>query len=489
MEKDRSRNSYFKFALIGLATGLYPILFYYTYNFTLINSWKHFGFFLGLFVFVPVGTFILFNFWKNRTKRKINWQALATFINSFLFLNYIQLCLFAGIQWWVTLIVLVGAVLLAYKAYRHLRKIVVFQFLLASIALFTFIPRLLSQLNYSDAWMLQMDDIEQVTFKKKPNVYYIQPDGYVNFSEIGKGHYQVDNTKFEAFLKDQGFKNYDNFRSNYTATLESNSATFVMKHHYYNNGFNFSEIMNARETIITKNPVLDIFKNNGYITYFLPEIAYLLTNFPDMGYDYCNFSEDEISLVTQGLQGRKEVFPELKNAMEDSLHDAKFFFIEIFSPGHVNSSKSETKGQVVEKENYLERLWDSNRKLEEIITYIRQTDPEGLILIMADHGGYVGFDYMLQLRQKQHDRDLIYSGFSSQLSIYWPEGTPPDFDDHFKTTVNTFRLLFTYLSGDVKYLNALQEDASYSIILDGATKGVYKLIDEKGDVVFEKVDK
>ena len=101
--------------------------------------------------------------------------------------------------------------------------------------------------------MVQPDDIEKVQFKKRPNIYYIQPDGYVNFSEMVKGYYKNDNSAFKHFLEDNGFKNYDDIRSNYTSTLVSNSATFSMMHHYYNNGFNFTEIANAREIIISKN--------------------------------------------------------------------------------------------------------------------------------------------------------------------------------------------------------------------------------------------
>ncbi len=487
MELGKNRNNYVRFAFIGLASGLYPILFYYTYNFSLINSWRHLGFFAGLFLLFPIATFIILHFWSKRSAKTYPWRSITTFLNTFLFLNFIQLCLFAKIQWWITFVVLIISVILAKYMSRFLNRIVFFQYLLAGIAMFSFVPRLLSQLNYSNEWMNQPDDIEAVVFKKKPNVYYIQPDGYVNFSEIDRGYYGVDNSTFKSFLEEQGFKNYPDVRSNYTATLESNSATFAMKHHYYNNGFNFSEIVNARETIVTKNPVLDIFKNNGYTTYFLPEIPYLITNLPEMGYDVSNFGEKDISLVTQGLQGRKEVMPEVKKALDDTINSPKFFFIELFSPGHVTSHQNESKGKEVEKEEYLKKLADANKKMEALISMIRAKDPDGLILIMGDHGGYVGFDYMLELQEKQTDRDLIYSAFSTQLSIFWPHGEAPIYDTQLKTTINTFRILFAYLGDRPAYLENLQEDASYSIILKGATKGIYKLVNEWGEVVFEKL--
>ena len=84
------------------------------------------------------------------------------------------------------------------------------------------------------------------------------------------------------------------------------------------------------------------------------------------------------------------------------------------------------------------------------------------------------------------DRDRIYSAFSTQLSIKWPKGMAPDIDKHFKSGTNTFRVLFSYLSENKKYLDHLQEDATYTIITEGAPRGIYKCIDATGRVVFEK---
>ena len=117
---------------------------------------------------------------------------------------------------------------------------------------------------------------------------------------------------------------------------------------------------------------------------------------------------------------------------------------------------------------------------------IQEKDPEGLILIMADHGGYLGYEYMLEVRNKTLDRDRLYSAFSTQLSIKWPNGEVPQIDKHFKSGINTFRILFSYLAEDHKYLENLQDNSSYTIISQGAPKGVYKCIDNDGNVTFVK---
>ena len=148
------------------------------------------------------------------------------------------------------------------------------------MGLFTLIPVLSKQLLYDSSWTLQPDAIQEASFVTKPNVYFIQPDGYVNFSEIDKGYYNIDNNSFKKYLDSNNFKTYQNFRSNYASTLTSNSATFMMKHHYYGKGSDITENTNARDMIISDNTVLNIFKNNGYKSYFLAEMPYLLLNKP-----------------------------------------------------------------------------------------------------------------------------------------------------------------------------------------------------------------
>ncbi len=194
------------------------------------------------------------------------------------------------------------------------------------------IPQIYKQITNNTDWLLQPDDIENVVFKKTPNVYFIQPDGYVNFSELNKGYYQIDNTDFATFLSNNKFKYYNDFRSNYASTLSSNSATFTMKHHYYNKGTSLSESVNARNILITKNSVLDIFKNNNYKTHFVTEKPYLLLNRPKMGYDECNISYQNIPYIGKGLGEPLDLLLPIKNYIESDTDVAKFFFIEFFNP-------------------------------------------------------------------------------------------------------------------------------------------------------------
>ena len=184
--KETSRQFVFPIAL-GIASGLYPVFFYYTNNFTLVSSWKQLAFFIGLFIAVPVGIFLLIQFATRKTKVAVWRQRLYTFLSVAFFLLFISICLLAEIEPMHSgLAVIIGAVV-AWLLYKQLPKIMALQYILAIVGLFSLVPIVYKQLTYSADWMNQPDAILEVNFQQKPNVYYIQPDGYLNFSEIDKG--------------------------------------------------------------------------------------------------------------------------------------------------------------------------------------------------------------------------------------------------------------------------------------------------------------
>lgn len=474
--------------LIGIATGLYPLVFYYSRNFGMINSWQHLGYFLIFFLLFPI---VLFSFlkWFSKLSFLGKWgKYVIPFFNVFVFFFFIKIILFASVERKIIVGIFIIAALISYFLHKYFKKCLTIQLLLAVIGFIGLVPILINYLNYSSEWMKQPDNIEDVVFQKKPNVYYIQPDGYVNFSELNRGYYNSQSSHLEDFLLQNNFINYQNFRSNYDATLSSNSSTFMMKHHYYSGSSHSSEVTNARNIIITHNAVLNIFKSNNYKTYFFTEFPYLMMNRPKMGYDYSNFTYSEIPFVGTGLETKKNILPDLKQILGNKENDRpKFFFIEVFNPKHIDGS-NEGKNLVLKKRNqYFENVEKANETIKDMVKNILKNDPRALILIMADHGGYVGMTQMQQGNIKTSDRNKIFSIFSSMLSIHWPNGQEPKFDYKFKTSVNVFRIIFSYLSEDTSYLKHLQEDISYGYITEKTTKGVYELIDENDSITFKTV--
>ena len=132
---------------------------------------------------------------------------------------------------------------------------------------------------------------------------------------------------------------------------------------------------------------------------------------------------------------------------------------------------------------YLKRLQEANSWLTELISNIEAKDKNALIIISADHGGFVGFDTTNESTVKQETEVLVKTIFTSTLAIKW-NGVAPKFDTEFKTPVNFFRILFAHLSDTNSYLEQLQDDKSYIIISKGAPFGVYEYLDENGNAVF-----
>src|SRR5690606_19360879 len=172
----------------AIAAGLYPLLFYYTNNYKMINSWGHLGYFICVFLLLPILVFFVVNKISGIGFFKKIQPFVLPFLNFFFFFFYVNIALYAGFSWIRTLVVFGIAVLLTFFLRKFFKKIIVFQLILALIGIFTLVPVVINQLNYSKEWMKQPDTIESAVFKKKPNIYFIQPDGYVNFSELKKGN-------------------------------------------------------------------------------------------------------------------------------------------------------------------------------------------------------------------------------------------------------------------------------------------------------------
>lgn len=470
----------------AIAAGLYPFLYYYNKNFEFAYSWVQFFFLLISFIIAPTILFFGLSWLFKKIKGFQKFQHFLLPVLNFSWFSLLLVICTSGIKFKLMGLIAMIACFLGFIFYKHLKKIILFQFLLVIIILFELVPYAIQNFNYSLDWMKQPDNIEQVVFKMKPNIYLIQPDGYANFSELKNDLYKYDNSTFEAFLKRNNFTFYHSFRSNYSNTITSNSSLFSMKHHYYHQpSENLKVAHKSREILAGNNPVISILKNNAYKTFLILEKPYLIVNRPPLLYDYCNIDYSEFSYLARGFEITKNVAKDLSTAIDHNISGPNFYFVKKNAPNHISVRKNNSKGKEKEREKYVIDLEKVNDWLEDIITMISIKDKNSLIIIVSDHGGYVGFNYTAERRKKTTDRDLIHSIFTSVLAIKWPE-EQPDFTHELKSNVNLFRFLFSYLSEDNSYLKSLQDDKSFLIINEEAPFGVYEVIDNSGNVVFNK---
>jgi hypothetical protein len=473
--------------LLGIASGLYPFIYLYDKNFLLVNSWSQFIFFVMTFLLVPVVCFLLVSSGLNNIKLLAPYKVKILSTLNFSFFTFLIILITFGLnKKKIILASLIVAIVLGILLYKHLKKVMVFQFILALLAFVMLMPSFYNYMKYSYSWQNQPDDIKNVVFKKRPNIYYLQPDGFVGFNQINKGYYKFDNSQIESFLQDHRFKIYDNFRSNYTSTLSSNSSMFSMKHHYYLENQNLDRLYNAREIIAGKNPVVEIFKKNNYKTHLILDVPYLVGNRPNMNYDTCNINYSDIPFLVRGFEFKKNTAQALSEAIETNSSTQNFYFVREPKPGHIQTRKAKSKGVQLEREQYLADLKTSNEWIQTVVTTITTYDPNSIIVISSDHGGFVGFSYTRESLNKTNDKDLIHSMFSSVLAIKWPENNPPSYSNSLKSSVNIFRVLFAYLGEEDRYLKSLEPNVSYGKIDNGAPSGVYELINEQGDPVFNR---
>lgn len=484
--KSYSNNQYGIAISAAIAAGLYPLIYLYTSNHTLLASWIQFLFLTLIYIAIPLITFFSVAVISKKVSVFRNYSAqIITFLNFSVFSGLLVYGTY-GLKKKILLLVFVIAFALSFVLFNHLKKVIKFQFLLTVVGLIFLVSTLQKYITYDSSWQKQPDHIEAVIFKSTPNIYVIQPDGYIGLSEIGQGNYKKDNTAFNTFLSEHNFKMYPNFRSNYYSTLSSNSSMFTMKHHYYNRTAQVgSELLMARDVIISDNPVLSILKNNGYSTSLILESSYLLASRPNMGYDFSNFDYSDLSLVSSGFEFKNDVVQDLRSALRDNQEGPHFYFIERIIPGHIATLKSYSEGKDVERKKYVTLIDEANTWLMDMVNLINSEDSEALIIIVADHGGFVGYEYSGQSHEKPTSRANTFSMFSSLLAIKWPENAN-EYDKNIKSSVNLFRTVFSVLGEDKSLLKNTQTDASYLTVNKGAALGVYEVIDENNNAVFKE---
>ncbi len=471
--------------IAGLLSGLYPLLYFYSSYFFSKNSLEQFITFFLLFVGVSVLVFTISYFLFNKItflkkyKKHLLFVLIIVVIASFLSeIIYFKLMKKALV------LIYILAFLLSFKFYKSYKKLLV---VVALMCVFPFGKNVISLYDSFKPldWQEQPDAIENVVLTKTPNIYLIQPDGYVSKEVLSQAPYNAESEMYN-WLETEGFKIYPNFRSNYPATLTSNASLFSMKQHYFGEDtFPSLEMLNARDVISGQNPVISILDKNDYSTYLVVENEYFQHNKSDQKYDFRNISLKEIPLFSHGENMKEDVSEDVKEMMKIDAPNPKFFFIERLMPHHV-ILYDDIVDVETEREWYLNRVEEANSWLKSTVNHISVQDPEAIVIILADHGGMVGID---NYKEKYANTNIenMNSIFSVLLAIKWNGNLVGDEDAKLKTNVNLFRVLFSVLSEDKTYLNNLEEDGSYNLDNgNGFYYSVHQAIQSNGDYNLKK---
>lgn len=464
--------------LTGVICGSYPLVFYYSNNFSAINTWEHFGFFTLFFVGIPIVVFTVAQFVFKYSETLSRYKSHILFVLIIMVVaTLMSQAMYLTIKKKMLLGLLIISVLAAWKLHGHYKKLLIIILLMGILPFLNCVLHSIEH-NRKMEWTQQPDSIVEAQFKTTPNIYMIQPDGYVSQTVMENKPYNFNNP-FYGWLENNGFKVYNNFRSNYPASLTSNSSMFSMKQHQFGKVlFPSIDMPNARDLIAGNSAVIETFKNNGYTNFFIVQDEYFQQNRPYPAYDYYNIDPDEIPYFSNDNNVKKVVFDDLKAAMDTvKTHGPKFFFVERLLPHHIHFAASKEE----ERNTYIEKIKEVNNWLENTVNYITEKDPTSIIILLADHGGWVGLGSYPEMFSTT-DPNQIHSIYSVLSAIKWNGNLKEGMDENLQSNVNFFRILFANLSENPEYLKYLEDDSSYILQNGTFSKSVRKAIDDRGTV-------
>jgi len=491
---------------LALLVGVYPVVFYITANWFMFNMSD--GFFIAatfstiVFLCLSVGYLLLSWCVRKIVVRNPTIVIYRIFIFlSILLLGYLlrQTLLALADQ---ELFVVVGVmVVLAFVVMWFIPRIRLYRVnvILAILCIFHLASGLYesvtSEVNYLEknvGYERYRTVYDQVKFSKKPNMYYIVPDGYPNREAIDK-IFDSDNSEFYQYLESVGFDIHHSALSNYQSTLPSISASFGMGHHYQQGHVGNFELLDSRKFIVSRqNPVVQILKNNGYQVEYIHGDEDLLTSgcFVDSCFPSIFLGEFMNVLIPQELQSvsrlQQEVDLSLSGFTQKVLTQIErvsreptshFTYVHMNWPAHSWIKNWTRKGLASFRNDYDYRLEGANKQIAKFVQSILASDPSALIIINADHGAW-------GLGSYYHASNEVFTGLPESLigldqlgvllAIRWPDGSM-NADRDIRSNVNVFRHVFATLSQNDELLANQEADEGFLVRGKGKAKRLVKV--------------
>ena len=339
-----------------------------------------------------------------------------------------------------------------------------------------------------------VDSDKTITLKHKPNIYYLLVDAYARQDTL-KETANFDNSAFLQKMEKENFIVSRSARSNYHFTIASLSATMNMKYHERSENKTFSrELM--YESAGGDNDVRNILRQNGYQIINIPAHWYqtgcrghedvclkghngfeiyesYLKGTPLSTFNFPpTYLETDSIKRACSLKGEKPKFIFAHFAqIHDSIYDDEGNFVSSLYPAYSGAENAK---------RYVASIKVMNKKILDLVTYIRIKDPTAVIIIQADHGPtYTGKAQPTDIKYWLNHFDSLKISTPEEFrytfgifsAIYIPKYDDISYDKFAKyfsgdyTLVNTFRYLFSYLSEESP--NLLAEN-SHFIYYDSA---------------------
>lgn len=406
--------------------------------------------------------------------------------------------------------VLVSA--LAVAAFYFLARVVTFKVLNVFLLAFTAI----SFWNILTAEFGEKDDPlpppaaipNTFAMARKPNIYFFLLESFHDRDTI-REEYGFDDPELFDLLPKEGFREYDHFYSNYMGTLETCLALLSMRHHYDAYHINHIDFTRTGFDLLAENNVFKILKHNGYrIHMFDTTGRYVFRNASPL-VDFTDFSQElrPLDVTWKTLAPFNPFLGEIVNDLRIGYYDPKApVFPETFA-NHIGDRANLDGGpnffylhfgayHIMEYSNFYPKGWpgpikdwegtwpeyyrdrylnQGSKWLLACLDAIRQFDPDAMIVLSGDHGGWkygrelemrVNPDFLdgkadinAYFRAHGVEPRVVGRNLASVLTaIRWPDGvTPQPKPSRGLSHVTLFPFIFSHLS-DIPYNQDLFED-------------------------------
>jgi hypothetical protein len=279
-----------------------------------------------------------------------------------------------------------------------------------------------------------------------------------------------------------------------------------MQHHYYQGSVGNFELLYSNEYIVSeKNPVVRLFKANGFQVHYVHEKDWMFAK--GCFIDFCSpnfFMGDFLDiLVPQKLHTIPFVAKIMGRLHEESMervlnHIDKisalpmnyFTYIHLSSPSHSPPSRQTPESLASFRKNFSKKIEVANEKITKVVDRILIHNPSALIILNADHGGWgMGAYKYAQMK--------IFEGVPAELialdhlgvllAIRWPENNVPDYERDIRTNINLFRYIFAYLSESQDILTTKVPDDGFLTEGEGKDGILIKVVND-GKILEHMID-
>ena len=317
---------------------------------------------------------------------------------------------------------------------------------------------------------------------KKPDIYLIIADEYAGKKEL-ENIFSYDNTDFETALINRSFHVINNTKSNYNRTLYSMASLLNMNYieTLKSNHVNNTDMYQCTD-LIKINNLAFFLKENNYKIYnlspfdfkdnpkpveviFFPDRKALITSqtftnrfWKNLWFHFSSQRKIE-KIINQNLYNNLKIDSLTKHIVVKKEGLPKFTYSHLTMPHYSYYFDSTGKKNIIEKlfddnklnkKDYISYLIYTNKKLLELVDYIKEkSEHPPVIMLMSDHG-FRQFEENEKVDNKYH--------FMNLNAVFIPNGNYQGFYDGM-SNVNQFRVLLNSQFG--QKLPLLKDSTSF----------------------------